>query len=53
MLLGQYSGTAGDAFSYHGGSKFSTFDVDNDGWAEGNCAQAHVGAWWYNACDKW
>lgn len=51
VLLGKYSGDAGDAMSYHAGQKFSTFDLDNDSWPEGNCAQAHTGAWWFNACD--
>ncbi|KAG4078677.1 hypothetical protein HA402_015267 [Bradysia odoriphaga] len=50
-VLGEYSGTAGDSLSYHAGSKFSTFDVDNDVWLEGNCAQSHTGGWWYNSCD--
>lgn len=50
-LLGSYSGDAGDSLSYHAGHKFSTFDSDNDSWPEGNCAQAHQGGWWYNACD--
>lgn len=50
-VLGHYNGTAGDSLSYHAGHKFSTFDMDNDGWGDGNCAQAHSGAWWYNACD--
>lgn len=50
-ILGKYNGTAGDSFTYHAGHKFSTFDMDNDGWKEGNCAQAHQGGWWYNACD--
>lgn len=53
-ILGKYNGTAGDNFAYHAGHKFSTFDLDNDGWKEGNCAQAHQGGWWYNACDmRW
>lgn len=50
-LLGSYEGTAGDALQYSASHKFSTFDNDNDGWIEGNCAQAHTGAWWYNACE--
>lgn len=51
-LLGDYEGTAGDSLSYHAGSKFSTFDNDNDGCVECNCAQAHFGAWWYNWCEQ-
>ncbi|XP_037825510.1 fibrinogen-like protein 1 isoform X1 [Lucilia sericata] len=51
-LLGKYEGDAGDSFSYHAGSKFSTFDNDNDGCVDCNCAQSHKGAWWYNWCDQ-
>ncbi|XP_017468665.1 PREDICTED: angiopoietin-4 isoform X1 [Rhagoletis zephyria] len=50
-LLGEYEGDAGDSFSYHAGSKFSTFDNDNDGCVDCNCAQSRNGAWWYNWCD--
>ncbi|GLV33870.1 uncharacterized protein CBL_11246 [Carabus blaptoides fortunei] len=50
-FLGAYDGTAGDSLLYHAGQKFSTYDVDHDNWAEGNCAQSHTGAWWYNGCD--
>lgn len=51
ILLSGYEGTGGDSLTYHAGQKFSTFDSDNDSWTEGNCALAHTGAWWYNACD--
>ncbi|KAI9587816.1 angiopoietin-4 isoform X1 [Glossina fuscipes] len=51
-LLGKYEGDAGDSFSYHAGSKFSTYDNDNDGCVDCNCAQSHKGAWWYNWCDQ-
>ncbi|XP_055843950.1 angiopoietin-related protein 2 isoform X2 [Episyrphus balteatus] len=51
QILGNYSGNAGDSFTFQAGNKFSTFDNDNDGWVEGNCAQAHTGAWWYAACE--
>lgn len=40
-VLGGYSGNGGDSLIYHAGSKFSTKDMDQDGWPEGNCAQAH------------
>lgn len=42
-VLGKYEGDAGDSLSYHAGSKFSTFDNDNDNWLDGNCAQTHSG----------
>lgn len=29
-VLGEYSGTAGDSFIYHAGSRFSTKDKDQD-----------------------
>lgn len=40
-VLGGYSGDAGDSLMYHAGSRFSTKDMDQDGWAEGSCAQSH------------
>ncbi|CAH0716405.1 unnamed protein product, partial [Brenthis ino] len=50
--IGTFRGTAGDSLSYHAGQKFSTYDVDNDEWKEGSCANEHGGAWWYKECDK-
>ncbi|XP_034490552.1 angiopoietin-related protein 2-like isoform X6 [Drosophila innubila] len=47
--LGDASGTAGDSFSDHYGSKFSTFDRDNDGRSNLNCAELNTGAWWYRS----
>ena len=32
------------------GEKFTTFDVDNEGWSLGNCAVKRRGAWWYWRC---
>jgi len=47
LQVAGYSGNAGrDAFSYHNGRQFSTFDRDNDGWS-GNCAAALGGFWWW------
>ncbi|XP_034481254.1 fibrinogen-like protein 1 [Drosophila innubila] len=47
--LGKASGTAGDSFSRHRGSKFSTFDRDNDGRSDRNCAEVKTGGWWYRS----
>ncbi|KAL9982262.1 hypothetical protein ACROYT_G004287 [Oculina patagonica] len=50
LLIGGYSGTAGDAMTETtNGMQFSTQDYDNDQ-LNGNCAQNFKGAWWYNAC---
>jgi len=59
-----YSGDAGDSllyegdldgngefgYYYHNGMKFSTFDLDNDEYDDGNCAPDRGGGWWYNGC---
>ncbi|XP_051499774.1 tenascin-X-like [Apus apus] len=47
--LGSYSGTAGDALSYHAGSPFSTRDRDPRGRPR-PCAVSYTGAWWYHNC---
>ncbi|XP_074021189.1 tenascin-X [Numenius arquata] len=49
LHLGAYSGTAGDALSYHAGSPFSTRDRDPRGRPR-PCAVAYAGAWWYHNC---
>uniref|UniRef100_A0A8V0X8P6 Tenascin XB n=1 Tax=Gallus gallus TaxID=9031 RepID=A0A8V0X8P6_CHICK len=49
LHLGAYSGTAGDALSYHAGSPFSTRDHDPRGRPR-PCAVAYTGAWWYRNC---
>ncbi|CAL8280167.1 unnamed protein product [Lota lota] len=49
LSIGKYSGTAGDAMTYHQGRPWSTVDSDND-IALGNCALTHRGAWWYKNC---
>ncbi|XP_052889938.1 microfibril-associated glycoprotein 4-like [Anopheles moucheti] len=49
--LGQYTGTAGDSFSYHKDEVFSTYDQDNDR-AGANCAKSFVGAWWFYKCHR-
>lgn len=40
-VLGGYNGDAGDSLIYHAGNRFSTKDLDQDSWLEGNCARAH------------
>ena len=49
LSVSGYSGSAGDSLSYHSGSKFTTFDQDNDEYGT-NCAIYAAGAWWYKSC---
>ena len=50
LIIGGYSGDAGDGMVYHNGMSFTTFDNDNDQNPDRNCAIKYKGAWWYNAC---
>ena len=49
LLIGGYSGDAGDSMAYHNGMKFTTKDNDNDV-HRGNCAIIWSGAWWHKIC---
>ncbi|XP_058972979.2 microfibril-associated glycoprotein 4-like isoform X1 [Pocillopora verrucosa] len=49
LILGDYSGSAGDSLSHHRNRSWSTPDQDNDEW-EKNCARTRHGAWWYVKC---
>jgi len=49
LLIGGYSGDAGDSMAEHNRMKFSTYDNDNDK-AGGNCASWYKAGWWYNNC---
>ncbi|XP_049296866.1 microfibril-associated glycoprotein 4-like [Anopheles funestus] len=47
--VGKYTGTAGDSFTTHGNTTFSTYDQDNDEFFS-NCAKSYDGAWWFHRC---
>ena len=44
------TGDAGDSFARQNTMRFSTKDVDNDGWRGINCAAKYYGAWWFKNC---
>ena len=56
LMIGGYSGDAGNSMASHNGMNFTTLDEDNDNYAGGsyphkdNCAIAFKGAWWYSSC---
>lgn len=50
LSLGNIQGDVADDLRWHEKMKFTTFDNDNDNWAEGNCANHRHGGWWYNNC---
>ncbi|XP_063442599.1 microfibril-associated glycoprotein 4-like [Mytilus trossulus] len=49
LIIGAYSGNAGDSFTDQQGQKFSTKDQDNDVYS-GSCATMFKGAWWFKSC---
>ncbi|XP_046693612.1 microfibril-associated glycoprotein 4-like [Silurus meridionalis] len=49
-VSGFINGGAGDSLATHNGQKFSTFDKDQDSYAERNCAKLYLGAFWYSNC---
>ena len=50
FALVNFSGTAGDSFSYHNGWPFTTPDEDNDFNPDVNCALKFHGGWWFKWC---
>ncbi|KAL7734896.1 hypothetical protein ACLKA6_011170 [Drosophila palustris] len=52
LSLGKFSGSESvhDMLRWHENQKFTTFDRENDDWADGNCALDSHGGWWYKSC---
>ncbi|XP_032597710.2 angiopoietin-related protein 7-like [Drosophila grimshawi] len=49
LSLSGFSGNARNKMSrFKNNQKFSTYDRDNDGRNDVNCALKHLGGWWYN-----
>jgi len=52
LQVSGYSGNSGDAFTYHNGMMFTTYDRDNDQHKTGNCAAVFGGGFWYKNCGR-
>jgi len=54
LRVSGYWGNAGDAFAYHNGMMFTTYDRGNDRWRlsndNHNCAVANGGGFWHRGC---
>ena len=50
LIIGGYTGNAGDSLTYHNNMKFSTKDRDQDTLLSINCSKFFKGAWWYASC---
>ncbi|XP_070563076.1 fibrinogen C domain-containing protein 1-like [Ptychodera flava] len=51
LVLGPFTGTAGDSMGGHSKTPFSTAERDNDQ-SQGNCASTYKGGWWYTDCHQ-
>ena len=49
LLVGGYSGTAGEGMAHNSGKPFSTKDNKNDRY---NCVALDKGPWWYGHCSN-
>ena len=53
LTIGEGEGPGHDAMAYHNGSRFSTYDSDNDNDRYVySCAYRVQAGWWFNACFK-
>ncbi|XP_043942857.1 microfibril-associated glycoprotein 4-like [Protopterus annectens] len=50
FIHGFVDGGAGSALTYQNGTKFTTYDRDQDEHGGLNCAKTYSGAFWYNGC---
>uniref|UniRef100_A0A1X7TEX2 Fibrinogen C-terminal domain-containing protein n=1 Tax=Amphimedon queenslandica TaxID=400682 RepID=A0A1X7TEX2_AMPQE len=51
IVIGSYTGTAGDSLTFNNMMKFSTEDSDNDLHGS-HCAKVFSGAWWFKTCHR-
>ncbi|RUS74171.1 hypothetical protein EGW08_018060, partial [Elysia chlorotica] len=49
LHLGAYSGTAGDALTYHENLPFATYENSDH---DDECGVFNKGGWWYNSCPR-
>ncbi|RUS76135.1 hypothetical protein EGW08_016105, partial [Elysia chlorotica] len=50
LIVGKYSGTAGNSLKLQSRQSFSTPDKDNDKNYFQNCAKENTGGWWFASC---
>ena len=51
LQVGGFAGSAStDAFDFHNGQNFTTFDRKNDKWSSFNCAARIGGGFWWSSC---
>ena len=52
LTISQYyaNSSVPDRMSTHNNQEFSAQDADNDSHSTTDCADVHLGGWWYNSC---